>query len=71
MFAISYVYRALDDSTQAVQLPVQQIERMQKVIDAWETQVGVLIHISDVFMHEYNTYVTLSSRFRPRTLRRS
>jgi hypothetical protein len=33
------INRALDDSNQAVQHPVEQIERMQKIIDAWQEQV--------------------------------
>ena len=40
-----YVYtltrRALDDTAQAAQQPVSQLERMQKVVDAWQCQVCI------------------------------
>ena len=39
LFSPLFLPRALDDSAQAVQQPAEQIERMQRVIDAWQQQV--------------------------------
>lgn len=52
IICLSIIYRALDDSAQAVQVPVQQMERMQKVIEAWESQVSLYIYVC-VYMCVY------------------
>jgi hypothetical protein len=32
--------RALDETSQAVVQPIEQLERVQRVADAWQVQVG-------------------------------
>lgn len=42
---IIFFLRALDESSQAVSHPIEQIERIQRVADAWQTQVTIYIYI--------------------------
>ena len=61
-----YVYtltrRALDDTAQAAQQPVSQLERMQKVVDAWQCQVCIHIPIYTCTILLFA--LTISSYFR-------
>ena len=57
---IKWLKKALSDTAQQAQQPAEQIERMQKVVDAWQSQANNATKELDIVLAESNSIKALN-----------